>query len=160
MCRECRVRFPPSSQVGDPDMHQGTCMTHVPWSMPGSLTSGFLWSRWLGKRSRHSRHMRNPHFYVSGKRPMVEAAHGRSRFTWTTSSTINTHSPVCKLALFATRWWQATSVYTHASPPPDQNVYHARTHAREKRCDFPKVGTKSRNRGNFSGINRRNFEKG
>ena len=65
-------------------MHHGTCMTHVPWYMPGSLTSGFLssrwrgklsrqyflWSRWRGKRSRHSRRMRNPQFYVSGKRPM------------------------------------------------------------------------------------------
>ena len=61
--------FPPP-RVSDPDMHHGTCATHVPWCMPGSLTSGFLWSRWRGKRSRHSRCMRNPQFYVSGKRPM------------------------------------------------------------------------------------------
>ena len=27
--------------------------------------------RWRGKRSRHSRRMRNPQFYVSGKRPMA-----------------------------------------------------------------------------------------
>ena len=27
--------------------------------------------RWWGKRSRHSRWMRNPQFYVSGKRPMA-----------------------------------------------------------------------------------------
>ena len=71
MCRECRERFPPPSQVGDPDMHHGTCVTHVPWCMPGSLISGFLWSRWRGKRSRHSRRMRNPHFHVSGKKPMA-----------------------------------------------------------------------------------------
>ena len=38
--------------------------------MPWSLTSGFLWNRWRGKRSRHSRRMRNPQFYVSGKRPI------------------------------------------------------------------------------------------
>ena len=25
--------------------HHGTCVTHVPWCMPGSLTCGFLWSR-------------------------------------------------------------------------------------------------------------------
>ena len=62
--------FSPSLRVSDPDMHHGTCLTHVPWCMPGSLTSGFLWSRWRGKRSRHSRSMRNPQFYVSGKRPM------------------------------------------------------------------------------------------
>ena len=26
--------------VSDPGMHQGTCVTHVPWSMSGSLTRG------------------------------------------------------------------------------------------------------------------------
>ena len=57
-------------QVSDPDMHHGTCVTHVPWCMPGSLTSSFLWSPWRGKRSRHSRRMRNPQFYVSGERHM------------------------------------------------------------------------------------------
>ena len=62
--------FPPP-QVSDPDMHHGTCVTHVPWCMPGSLTTSFLWNRWRGKCSRHSRRMRNPQFYVSGKRPMM-----------------------------------------------------------------------------------------
>ena len=37
--------FPPSPQVGDPGMHHGTCVTHVPWCMPRSLTSSFLWNR-------------------------------------------------------------------------------------------------------------------
>ena len=60
----------PPPRVSDPDMHYGTCVTHVPGCMPGSLTSSFLWSRWRGKRSRHSRLMRNPQFYVSGTRPM------------------------------------------------------------------------------------------
>ena len=46
--------------VRDPDMHHGTGVTHVPWCMPGSLTSGFFWSGWRGKRSRLSRRMRNP----------------------------------------------------------------------------------------------------
>ena len=61
----------PPPRVSDPDMHHGTCVTHVPWCIPGSLTSGFLWNRWRGKRSQHSRHMRNPQFYVSGKRTIV-----------------------------------------------------------------------------------------
>ena len=52
--------------------HASRHVTHVPWCMPGSLTSGFLWSWWRRKRSRHSRRMRNPQFYVSGKRPVVE----------------------------------------------------------------------------------------
>ena len=41
--------FSPSPQISDPDMHHGTCVTHVPWCMPGSLTSGFLWKRRRGK---------------------------------------------------------------------------------------------------------------
>ena len=61
--------FPPP-RVSDPDMHHGTCMTHVPWCMPGSLIDGFFWSRWRGKRSLHSQRMRNPQFYVFGKGPM------------------------------------------------------------------------------------------
>ena len=52
--------------VNDTDMHDGTCVAHVPWYMPGSLTSG-CW--WWGKRSRQSRRMRNPQLYVFGKRP-------------------------------------------------------------------------------------------
>ena len=40
--------FSPSLQVSDPDMHHGTCVTHVQWCMPGSLISSFLWSRWRG----------------------------------------------------------------------------------------------------------------
>ena len=62
--------FSPPPRFSDPDMHHGICATHVPWCMSGSLTSGFLSSRWRGKRFQHSRRMRNPHFYVSGKRPM------------------------------------------------------------------------------------------
>ena len=63
--------FSAHPRVGDPDMHHGTCVTHVPRCMLGSLTSGFLWSQWLGKRSRYSRCMRNPQLYVSGNRPMA-----------------------------------------------------------------------------------------
>ena len=35
-------------RASDLDMHQGTCVTHVPWCMSGSLTSGFLLNRWRG----------------------------------------------------------------------------------------------------------------
>ena len=62
--------FSPPPRFSDPGMHHDTCVTHVPWCMPGSLTSGFLWSWRRGKRSRHSRRMRNPQFDVSGKRPI------------------------------------------------------------------------------------------
>ena len=46
--------FSPQLQVSYPGMQYGTCVTHVPRWMLGSLTSGFLWSRWRGKRSQHS----------------------------------------------------------------------------------------------------------
>ena len=42
----------PPTRVSDPDMHHGTCVTHLSWCMPGSPTSDFLWSRWRGKPSR------------------------------------------------------------------------------------------------------------
>ena len=43
MCWECREHFhrhrlQRKPLVGDPDMHHGTCVTHVPWCMSGSLT--------------------------------------------------------------------------------------------------------------------------
>ena len=44
MRRECRESFPRhrlrNPLVSDPDMHHGTCVTHVPWCMSGSLTRG------------------------------------------------------------------------------------------------------------------------
>ena len=69
-------------RVSEPDMHQGTCATHVSWCMRGSLTSGFLRSRWRGKRSRHSRRMRNPQFFVSGKRPTVLPPRASTMKSW------------------------------------------------------------------------------
>ena len=68
MRREFWDSFSMPTQVSDPNMHHGTCMT-------GSLISGFRWSWWRGKRSRHSRRMHNPQFYVSGKGPII----GRKR---------------------------------------------------------------------------------
>ena len=55
-CRECFHRhwLQRKPLVSDPDMHYGTCVTSA-----------------AGKRSRHSRRMRNPQFYVSGTRPMT-----------------------------------------------------------------------------------------
>ena len=67
---ECRERFPRHRlqrklPVSDPGMHHGTCVTHVPWCNVGIANT-----RWRGKRSRHSRRMRNPQFCASGKRPI------------------------------------------------------------------------------------------
>ena len=45
MRRECRERFSRHQHlrkplVSDPSMHHGTCVTHAPWCMSGSLTRG------------------------------------------------------------------------------------------------------------------------
>ena len=61
--------FPPP-RVSDPGMHRGTCVKHVPWCMPWSVAICYFWSRLREKRSRHSRRMRLPQFFVSGKRSM------------------------------------------------------------------------------------------
>ena len=94
---ECRERFPRhrlqrKPQVSDPDMHHGTCVTHVPWCMSGSPTCNGR-----GKRSRHSRHMRNPQFYVSGKRPMAPIFSREDELT---------HWYLCSL-------WFVSSQFTH-----------------------------------------------
>ena len=57
------------------------CITTHAWrtccdTLPGSFTSGSLWSGWREKRSRHSRRMRNLQFYVSGKRPIIWISDG------------------------------------------------------------------------------------
>ena len=59
------------TRVSDPEMHHGTCGTHVLWCMSRSLTSGFLWSRRWGKRFRRFRGMRNAWFCSYGRRPIV-----------------------------------------------------------------------------------------
>ena len=43
--------FSPQPRNSDAGIHHGTCIMHVPWCMTVSLTRGFLWSRWRGKRS-------------------------------------------------------------------------------------------------------------
>ena len=54
--------FSPPLRDSDPDMHHGKCVTHLPRCMSGSLTRGFLWNLWWGKRSPHPRCMCNPYF--------------------------------------------------------------------------------------------------
>ena len=70
MGRDCRERFPRHQlqrkpQVSYPGIHHGTCRARV------VMHVGIANSRWWGKRSRHSRCIHNPRFYVSGKRPMA-----------------------------------------------------------------------------------------
>ena len=69
MHRECRERFPcyqlqRKPLISNPHMHHGTCITHVPWCMLGSLTA------LAGKTFLAFQRVHDPEFYVSGKRPM------------------------------------------------------------------------------------------
>ena len=71
MRRERRERFPHrrlqrESLVSDP----GYASRHVR-DAPAVMHVGTANSRLRGKRSRHYRRMRNPQFYVSGKKPMI-----------------------------------------------------------------------------------------
>ena len=49
--------------VNDPGMHHGTCVTHAPWCMSGSLSL-------RGKFSRHSRRMRTHNFTYLARGPL------------------------------------------------------------------------------------------
>ena len=60
-------RFSQTPRFIDPDMHRGTCVTHVPWCIPKSQTSDFFWCRWQGTFSWHSRRMCKLQFYVTGR---------------------------------------------------------------------------------------------
>ena len=59
-----------SPRVSDPGMHHGTCVTHVPRCMPGSLTSGFHLISVAGKTFPAFPSHAQPAICVSGKRPM------------------------------------------------------------------------------------------
>ena len=61
-----RDRLERKPLVNDPDMHLGTCVTHVPWCMSGSLTRG------RGENVPGIPGACDPQFCVSGKRPMRE----------------------------------------------------------------------------------------
>ena len=83
--------FSPPPRVSDLDMHHGTCVTHVPWCMPGSLAGDFLWSRWRGKRSRHSRRMRTCNFTYLVRGPCLDIwlTHGNNNPCINTTQTTN-----------------------------------------------------------------------
>ena len=90
----------PPSRVSDPDTHHRTCVTHVPWCMPGSLTR-FPLKSVAGKRSRHSWRMRNPRFYVSGKRPIVKQQQNPN------------HKHIYWNILYSPRLYQGSNIWIH-----------------------------------------------
>ena len=69
--RVAHATFSPPPRISEPDMHHGTCVTHVPWCMPGSLTSVFFFLKSVARNTIPAFPcMRNPQFCISGKRPM------------------------------------------------------------------------------------------
>ena len=58
-----RRRLQRKPLVSDPRMHNGTCVTHVPWCMPGSLTRG------AGKTFPAFPAHAHPQLYVSARGP-------------------------------------------------------------------------------------------
>ena len=68
-----RRRFKRKPLVSDPGMHHGTCVTHVPWCMSGSLTCGD------GENVPGIPGACAPQFCVSGKRPIQPCYHCEAR---------------------------------------------------------------------------------
>ena len=62
--------FSPPPRVSDPDIHHGTCVTHVRWCMPGSPTSGFVEVGDGEKVPGILGACTTRNFYVFGKRPI------------------------------------------------------------------------------------------
>ena len=79
--------------VSNPGMHDGACVTQVPWRMSGSLTRG-------DRESVPGVCMCNPQFYVSGERPMV-----------TKSSIL-----VFTLCVHVITYWQLTDLFLFSAP--------------------------------------------
>ena len=106
--------------------------------------------RWRGKRSRYSRRMRNPQFYVSGKRPMAWCLFNTStsdgvdrsvRFRGTEQ--IRSHEDVIKWKHFPPNWPFVRGI--HRSP-----------------VDFPSQGSVTRSFGVFFDLhlNKRSWTNG
>ena len=68
-------------RVSDPDMRHGMHVTHMPRCIAGSLTSGFLWSRWRLSSS-------YPVVFMSG----IPGACATRNFTYLTKGPCNTKS--------------------------------------------------------------------
>ena len=100
MRRECQKRLPchrihRKLLVSDTGMHHDTYVTHVSWCMSGSLNLGG------GKRSLHSRRMRNPQFTYLTRGPF----RGIIDLPWACGKkTLSHRSHCCFLSLRATGW--------------------------------------------------------
>ena len=68
--------------VSDPGMHHGTCVTKK--NTRAMMHAGNAKPPWRGKRSHHSRLIRNPQYYISDKRPMeiIYDCNNVSKVSW------------------------------------------------------------------------------
>ena len=113
--------FSPPPRVSDHDMHHGTCVTHVPLCMAGSLTSGFLWSRWWEKRSQLYRRMRSPQFYVSEAYDVRGLWQISSRWMPHLRKAISTYWDRHKIG----RWTEAMPLFKPMIILFSANIYHS-----------------------------------
>ena len=106
-------------RVSDPDMHHDTCVTHVPWCMPGSLNIGFLSIRWWGKRSRHSRRMRNPqlNYLVRGPWSKIQTVSWNDCIysqSWNVEHSVHTQDVIGGVIFYSeTTWAVGIAQLTH-----------------------------------------------
>ena len=99
-------------------------------NMPESLNNGFLWSRWRGKRTRYSRRLCNPRYYVSGKEPISHQVTFSSIVWSTTFQTIHRDHRISSLILVSdsSRTWASNMANVsmpihHHEPLPVLLVY-------------------------------------
>ena len=102
------------SLVSYPGFHHGTCHARA------VMHVGIANLRWRGERPRHSRRMRNPHFYVSSKRPMAKPMAGKRVFilkylSASISSSSSNHVESCDfLSAITFKSWRSFWVYYFA----------------------------------------------
>ena len=91
MRRECRKRFPRPPTSRETGSYRSRHASRHVRHARAVMHAGIANPRCRGKRSRHSRRMRNPQFYVSGKRPMVESYSTQCNTRWPRHS--HSHPP-------------------------------------------------------------------
>ena len=100
--------FPPL-RVSDPDVHHGTCVTHVPWCMPEIANQGFYFKIGGGENvpGIPGTTLRNLQCWVSGKRPMLSI----SFYTQQLSSWLcMTLQKTCDISAVSRYWYFMHSV--------------------------------------------------
>ena len=98
---------PPTSKETDPGMHNGTCVTHVPWCMPGSLNRGDGESV-PGIPSACA----TCNFKYLARGPLGTAIQGDCQWSM---------QEYCNLLIHQCRWWSPKDIYASYNPTVGTN---------------------------------------